>query len=413
MTTYAPSWLYFIDDEGATCEVFNSERLLGALGTTGVCGLFGVRSHECEFNSGVSALALDPCSVNPSGVQTWDVLTFGAPTDPANPAPWWDGDPDSPSAGGYGFFIEEWTGMDGAHMKRNVANRAGRRGGANFGALTQGHRVWKMNIIMVGTSDAALEDLFRWLEQTLLDCCDPCGGNDMLIRTACPPESNPGFSLYRVHGAAMLEGLTWEDAPVQKLGCYIRRCSVTIGVSDPCLYSCAVNCADEAQLPLIDACVPIGLWMGCNLTCEDLEPYRLSCPVPATSRGQTSPVVTIVNESTQASPPLRIYGMSDPLGLGPDPCVLERCQDIRTQRIPPGGTLVVDSSTRKTLYKDATTGQVFVDGTPFLDPDPGRAPSYLSLSCDPGWVSIEPVAFCGDTNALKISIDIIQRTGCC
>ena len=113
MTTYAPTWLYYIDDEGATCEVFNSERLLGALGTTGVCGLFGVHAHECTFNSGVSALALDPCSANPSGVQTWEVLNFGAPTDTDNPAPWWDGDPDSPSAGGTGSSSRSgpgWTG---------------------------------------------------------------------------------------------------------------------------------------------------------------------------------------------------------------------------------------------------------------------------------------------------------------
>ncbi len=170
-------------------------------------------------------------------------------------------------------------------------------------------------------------------------------GNDMLIRTTCPPTSNPAFGLYRVHGVAMLEGLTWEDAPVEKLGCYLRRCSVTLGVSDPCLYSCGELCADEETLPLIDDCVPIGLWMGCGLTCEDLAPYRLTCPVPATARGQTSPVITILNESTAASPPLRIYGMSDPLGVGPDPCVLPKCQDIRTQRIPPGGTLIVDAFT--------------------------------------------------------------------
>lgn len=413
MASYVPTWLYYVDDVRGPCEIFNSERLLGALGTTNVCGIFSVAGHECEWNNGVSALALDPCSVNPSGVQTWEALTYGAPDDPDNPAPWWDGVADSPSSRAFGFFVEEWTGMDGAHHRRNVANRAGRRGGASFGSISSGHRVWKMNVVLAGASEDALEDLFRWLEDVLLDCCNPCGGNDFLVRTSCPPDGDPDFALYRVHGAALLEGPSWEDEPAEKLGCYLRRVSFTIGVSDPCLYTCSTACVTDETLPAITECIPFSLWWGCNRTCEDMEPYRLCCPVPGVARGANTAIVTIVNNSPNESPAMRIFGMTDPLGLGCNPCVLPICQDIRTQRIPPGGTLVVDSSTRRTLYKGAETGFIFVDGTSLLDPEPGRAPEYLSLACDPGWVAVEPASFCGDSNALSISIDIIQRVGCC
>jgi hypothetical protein len=110
---------------------------------------------------------------------------------------------------------------------------------------------------------------------------------------------------------------------------------------------------------------------------------------------------------------MRIYGMSDPLNIGCDPCSLGVCQDIITTAIPGGSALMVDSSTRKVLFRGPDTGQEWVDGTTFLDPPLGTVPSYLQLSCDPGWVAVEPRRLCGDISGLKISVDVVQRVGCC
>lgn len=269
-----------------------------------------------------------------------------------------------------------------------------------------------MNVVLTGATAPALEEMFRWLESTLIDTCNPCSGSEMLIRTVCPPDGAPEFGVYKVKGVALLEGLSWEEPPVERLACFMRRVSFTLGVGDPCLYTCSDSCMELEQFPLIDECVPFELWAGCNLTCTDLQDYRLCCPVPASTKGVTAPIVTILNDGPDEAPPVRIYGMTDPLGLGCDPCALPVCQDIRTTNIPAGAELMVDSATRKVLYRSTLTNGDWVDGTPFLDPDPGTSPTFLQLSCDQGWVAIEPASFCGNTNDLKISVDIVSRVGC-
>jgi hypothetical protein len=408
-------FLYSLNDDGSVCEIFNGERLMSSLTDTGLCNVVGIKAQgtDCMWADGTLPLALDTCSIDEDGDHTWEPITFAGVTWPGNPAPWWDGVPGSPSSQAYGFWIEEWTGLDSVHMKRNVAQRAGRLGGANFGSLSSQSRVWKLNVILVGENGAALEDLFRWLETTLADCCDPCAGSEMLIRTACPPDGDAGFGLYRAKGTALIEGLQWEAPPIESLGCMLRRVSFTLGVSDPCLYSCATACAIQEQVPNIDDCVPFGLWAGCNISCTDMVPYRICCPVPAAGRGTVSPVVTIENEGAGDSPAMRIYGMSDPLGVGCDPCSLPVCQDIVTTAIPGGSALMVDSSSRRVLFRGPDTGQEWVDGTGFLDPPEGTIPTYLQLSCDPGWVAVEPRALCGDVSSLLISVDIVSRVGCC
>lgn len=408
------NWLYFLDSEGVPCELFNGERLRGALSAQPICGQIQLADPDCEWANGTLPYALDPCSEDDNGVQTWQPMVFAAPDWPGNPAPWWDGIPGSLSSKAYGFWVEEWTGLDGAHTTRNVSSRANRRGGGNLGSLFSGPRVWTMNVVLVGANGAALEDLFRWLESSLMDCCDPCGTGDMLIRTTCPPDGDPSYGVYRVKNAALTAGVAWQDPPLEGLGCILRRVSFTITVADPCLYSCVTNCADEEELPGIGMCVPFHLWAGCDVACSDFEAYRICCPVPATNRGTSAPIVTMLNDSLFDSPPMRIYGMLDPMLNGCDPCSLTVCQDIQTHPIPAGGTLLVDSAQRRVLYSHpSTTNSQYIDGTPFLDPPAGTVPAFLSLSCDPGWVAVEPRKLCGSTDGLKISVDVVQRVGCC
>lgn len=407
-------FLYSLNDDGTVCEIFSGPRLAAALRGQAACATsISMSGEDCQWQDGTLPLALDTCSVDVDGEHTWEPITFADVTWGGNPAPWYDGVPGSPSSQAYGFWIEEWTGLDSVHMRRNVAQRAGSLGGANFGTLGSQSRVWKMNVVLVGANAAALDDLYFWLETTLANCCDPCSGSEMLIRTTCPPDDNPGFGLYRAKGVALIEGLQWEAPPVDGLACQLRRVSFTLGVSDPCLYSCATVCASEEEIPGIDACVPFALWSGCDVRCGDMADYRVCCPVPAATRGSVSPVVTIENDGPNDSPAMRIYGMSDALGVGCNPCDLAICQDIITTAIPGGSALMVDSSSRRVLFRGPDTGQEWVDGTTFLDPPEGTVPTYLNLTCDPGWVAIEPRRLCGDTSALKISVDIVQRVGCC
>lgn len=416
MPSHHTSWLYTLDADGGVCELINGQRLLAAMNATASCGnsMFVQVADDCRWGDGTFPYTLDPCSVDDDGNQTWLPQTFAGTTWSGNPAPWYDGVPGSPSSQAYGIWVEEWTGLDGAHHKRNVAQRAGRRGGANFGALFSGSRVWAMNLIFVGGSAAALEDLFRWFEQSVLDCCDPCGGQEVLIRTTCPPDGNPDFGVYKVKGFSMIQGPAWETPPIEALGCFMRRVSVTFGASDPCLYACSSNCVTEEPFAFVGGgCIPFDIWLGCDRTCTDMAPYRLCCPVPAATRGQVSPIVTIHNTSANDSAAVRIYGMSDPQGVGCDPCSLPICQDIITKSLPSGATLLVDSASRKVLYKSGETGDEYIDGTAFLDPPEGTVPSFLSLSCDAGWVAIEPATFCGDTDGLVFTVDIAERVSCC
>jgi len=412
--THHMQWLYTTSDTG-TCEIFNGERLLANLRHTDACGIFTVSGTDCKWSNGIFPLMLDVGSLDGNGVNDWPYLDFtGGVTDLSNPAPWWDGVNGSPSSRGYGFWIEEWTGLDSAHVTRAVSQRAGRLGGANFGPLTSGSRVWKMNVILVGADGGALEAMFRWLETTLFDCCNACGGEEMLIRTSCPPQSEPAVDVYRARGAALIEGLTWEEPPIERLGCLMRRVSFTIGVADPCLYACAESCVNQQPFDFLAPCVPIHLWIGCNVTCAEMEPYRICCPIDAASQGLTSPVVTLENEGTLPTSAVRIYGMTDPLNIGCDPCSLVVQQNIVTHPIPPGSALRIDSSQRKVLFRSPDTGQEWVDGTAFLNPEPGFAPSFLSLAGGlPGWVAVEPVSFCGSLDDLLISVDIVSRVGCC
>lgn len=406
-------FLYFIDDDEELCEFIQGERLMAYLRNVGVgCGQINVSEEICQWADLSRPLNMNPCS-DPQWESLGTYTTPGASSGTVSPAPWWDGVPGSPSSQALGIWVEEWTGMDGAHHRRATGNRGGRRAGGSFGAMFSGFRTWKLNVILVGQNEPALEELFRWMESTLLNYCDPCGGSDAYVRTVCPPDGDPGFGLWRYRGIALLEGPTWEDDPLEDMACTLRRASFTLGVSDPCMYSCPEVCVDEESFPAIVGCIPWSHWIGCGLTCEDFEPYRLCCPVQGTNHGIVSPIVTIHNGGTGDSVPTRIYGMADPLELGCDPCLLDACQDVKIASLPAGSTLQVDAAQRRILYKDVSTNQTWVDGTPFIVLDPGRAPNYLALACSTGWVAVEPSGFCpGNVEDLVVSVQTQQIVGC-
>lgn len=226
----AGNWVNFLyfDDGIFTHEVINGARTLEYLrNSPEACSVFDVRSRDCEI------LYLDPCDYTP--------VTFTTPDDPTNPAPWWDGVADSPTSRAYGFLIDEWTGLDGAHMTRDATPV--RRKGSVFGALGQAHRVWKMNLSLFAADQVALEALFRWLEDMLIQCCSP--GVTAWVRTVCPTGYDDDEGLVHVVDLQMLEGLQWEGASVEGLACKTRQVSFTLGVGDPCLYKPPTTCYDD------------------------------------------------------------------------------------------------------------------------------------------------------------------------
>jgi hypothetical protein len=209
-------------------EIINHARTLEHLRNADVaCSRITFHDTECDV------LSLDQCSYDP--------VTFTTPDDVNRPAPWYDGVEGSPSSNGYGFWIEEWTGLDGSHMRRGASASYPR--GSIFGQLGQPHRVWKMNVSLYGADAVALEDLFRWLEESLIACCQP--GVTAWIRTTCPDGYDNDYGLVHVLDAQLLEGVEWIEPAIPELGCFSRRVSFTIGVGDPCLYRPPVECLDD------------------------------------------------------------------------------------------------------------------------------------------------------------------------
>lgn len=221
------NFLYF-DDGINTHEIINGARTLEHLrNSSQSCGSIQVVNDDCPV------LYLDPCDYTP--------VTFTTPDDPTNPAPWWDGVAGSPTSKAYGFLIDEWTGLDGAHMSRDATPV--RRKGSVFGSLGQAHRVWKMNVSLFAADQVALEALFRWLEDALISCCQT--GVTAWVRTVCPEGYDDDEGLVHVVDLQILEGLQWEGEAVNDLSCKVRRVSFTLGVGDPCLYRPPVTCYDN------------------------------------------------------------------------------------------------------------------------------------------------------------------------
>jgi hypothetical protein len=112
-------FLYF-DDGIQVREIINHARTIEHLRNSGIgCATVGIQAEEC------AVLSLDQCDYTP--------VTFTTPDDINRPAPWYDGVPGSPSAGGYGFWINEWTGLDGSNVRRSASTIYPR--GATFAPL--------------------------------------------------------------------------------------------------------------------------------------------------------------------------------------------------------------------------------------------------------------------------------------
>jgi hypothetical protein len=380
--------------------------------------------------AGCPGLMYEPCIMASNGVVTaWTALD----TDITD-APWASTDPAFRDA--LGFFIEEWTGLDGAHHTRSAVPLGNPPGGARFGLQSARERVMAFNVTLVGKSARGLNYLFRWLESTLLASCSPCETNSLWFREHCPDGYTATLleeGLCRMDEVALIAGPTWESEPVASAGCYLRRVSFTLAAGNPCAYripaAASTNTATWAATgslsPELEASAPCGLYVGSSMQ------HAVTVTPPAI--GLSSPVVTITSgyqdgvgfPGTQAVvPDLRIVGFIDDANIGAfRPCEQRRIGLFTLANIPSGSEFVIDCSTGESKVRNLYTGVDWTDGSFYVMANIDYDTTYegrRSISIPPcagAYVVVEPALTGAGSNGLpaqtwSTSVSMVSRFGC-
>lgn len=358
----------------------------------------------------------------------WQPVTFEATN------PWDNSSIDAAEA--LGFYIEEWTGLDGAHHARSVTPVGALRGGAYFGPQSHKHRTMKINLLLLGTSERGLNYLFRWLEQQLLNCCTACGSQDLYLREKCPElthyiasEFEDGWG--RMRRVALLDGPTWEAAPAVDAGCYIRRVSFTLGAGDPCIYgtiaagTTATSTAGFVGSQPAASEVACAGWAGTD--------RQVSATLVVPDYGSVAPKITITSpyESTTSGTPkhvpdLRIFGLAQYNGAPTcDPCQSPKVGELILSGYQAAGMeIVIDMAARSIRYRQQMSGEEWQDGSRYLARQMRAVKRWWSfVACNSGCVYVEPVyaglynSFAGVADDFvstwTVEIESASRWGCC
>jgi hypothetical protein len=447
--TYHHNWLWLVGQNGFAYELFNGARTAAYLQNPPGDGLqCGVISDVLDMG-GCAAYAWEPpCTPDSS---SWQPQTFSSPED--DEAPWYSAShPESAEA--LGFWIEEWTGLDASHVSRSVQRLGRSPGGGTFGRGHATERVMKFNVLLFGLSEKSLEYLYRWLEATLIGVCGSCEQDSILIRRYCPPEELgsgatddqlwDGVVLLREVG--LVEGLTWESAPVEKAGCVMRRLSFTLAAGDPCMYANDVELTSFMFDP--DACMEedstlfdqdfVGQY--CRPSCGYFgDDCRATYTFTPDVTGAAVPVVTIRNtgEANPSSgaprwlPKLSIRFYADPAGMGLGVrCALPLLGEVHISELPPGAVFTYDVAGRRILYDDGGTA-LPVSGWAFVEENAVGIPRFFALPCTEIHMVVEVDDRCYDSAAdtpgpkwiksdtfefyppeAEITIQMMERFGC-
>jgi hypothetical protein len=395
-------WLYFQDANGNLQEVVNHARTLGYVSQGDLtCGNVTISRDVCP------SFYFDPCD-------DWADMEFTSPDDAGNPAPWWDHVAGSPTSRAYGFWITEWTGLDGGHHSRTVTARGVRGGGGVMGPLSSRHRVMKLNVRLFGADECALDELFRWFESMLLNLCDPCATVSAFVRTCCPPnpEDTPEYGIYSLDSVGLVDGPTYMGT-IDGLGCVIRDVELTLAAGAPCLYSLPDSLAtdDTFDVQTFDDCDLYTL-IGVGNDCTTFADERLSYPMPDMNYGVVAPIIRIRNSSNVAGVPFTVKGFVDPSGFGPDPCLRTVVAEMEFDGLPPHSDFLIDAPRSRLLYRSPETQSVWIDGSPWLITSPSVSPGFPRFNCPGGWVSIEPLHLLGGTSGLTFTVETQMRVGC-
>lgn len=435
MPSYPQQFLYTINGLGSPSELINGARTMANLARAA-----DPRFSDLNATCGCPALLLDPCRTTlnpPLGVTTtsWFALDTAI-----TQAPWFVAGVGA-SSEAYGFYITEWTGLDGQHHARSTLQHVAGRGGAYYGALTSTGRTWKMNVRLFGATERGLDYLFHWLENQLLGCCSGDGSGSVWIREFCPTSAgvDPEEGMARADRVALLEGPTWEDSPVDDFSCVMRTVSFTLGVGDPCLYRPASSTEANATATVSAGTTlsstygvrgdgpaaygqvgfsqaPCGAFTGSGLD--------LTLILPRSGFGRMSGVVTISSpgEATGGAlklmPAMRVIGHFDRAGVGQaNPCMGTQRSLMILQGLLAGDVIEIDLGRRTIRRKGALNSGEWEDASYLVTQTfPLRLWSGFD-SCDVGSITVEPASldqFQGTTlvSAYTVNIKAQEHFGC-
>lgn len=366
------------------------------------------------------------------GAAFWEPLSFSSPD--VDPAPWYNsGYPES--AGAYGFWVEEWTGLDSSHTARPISPSGSYR--SQLGRIGSKERVMKINLLLLASSERSLEYLYRWIESSLTNVCATCETDSMYIRRFCPdPGVDPGEGVAELRKVGLVEGFKWESDPVDQGQCYLRRMSFTLAAGDPCMYLPATEIPFDSVNNSADVLTCLGDMnlstdrIPCRPTCQELpETCRTLISFEVNPLGAAGPVLTLTNDTDEYAMPIRVICYADPLeiGIDPNPCGLPVLGEIYIGPMSPWSELVWDVAGRDVRYADHTTGE-FTTGWAFIDGNDPPYPRFFALPCGVGHIVIEPASAClevdsgdyiyfgvnlGSAPAFPTpSLEIVERIGC-
>lgn len=421
MTSYHNGFLYVSDAFGNASELINHARTAGNLEMADL-----PQVEKIADEGGCVGLGFSPCSMDNVGAVTeWVPLDF-------NDNPWG-------SAGvaleAYGLYIQEWTGLDGAHHTRPVHPQGGGHGGARFGTQYHRQRVMAFTVILLGGSERGLNLLFRWLESTLLSMSGPDCLSSIWLRDFCPEgttdaELETGF--LRADDVVLVDGPVWTAPPIEDQGCYLRSATFTLVAGAPCLFGVPTDSMTTVVTPSASpsgvsayfaAC---GQWTGTGM--------QVAAAVGPPDFGLSSPVVTIsapleMSGTNRALVPAqRIFAAIDDAGLGVlDPCRQRRVGMIVVQNLPSGFELVVDGSDGTAQARDLHGDRQWYDGAQYIANNAdvavgyaGRRATSIPAQCASGFFVVEPAlggsVFLGlpaaSVSTYTVSIQATTRVGC-
>lgn len=374
------------------------------------------------FTSSASARQWNALTLSIPGSATlplggWSAKNYFTPA--IDNAPWYN--PNEPeSANALGFWIEEWTGLDNAHVKRNVQGVGRSGGGGQLGVLGATERVMALNVLLFARTEAAMEHLFRWFEQTLSSVCATCATDSILIRRFCGTTADLWGGVTKLNQVGLVAGPTWETEPLDTGRCFLRRVSFTLAAGDPCMYGTGTASAQDATAANVTACLAslqLGARNPCRPSCPEIT-AGTSCrsaffvDVPETSSALT-PVMTLSNPATEYTIPVRVIAYADPLGVETapgvsNPCSLQILGELYVRALKPGATLVWDVASRDVTYRDHTTGSM-VPGWGYVDPNDQPQRRWFVLPCGKIVIVIEPATACLEALGGGVYSDGVHR----
>lgn len=330
-------------------------------------------------------------------------------------APWFDADiPES--AQFLGFMVEN---VDfNSVTSRSLTTRVSSSGGGVLGPLRNKERRMEFTVLMFACNESAMEYGFRYLTDALSSsgCDDDCTLCTAEYRDSCPPVTQTptlAASLEKgrwlLKNVGLVEGPTWDTAPIEGAICNMRRVKFTLAAELPWKYKCpVVECADVALAGYPADGVDCVNWS--DILCGKQE---VSCSVAETLVvGETALII----EVTAGDVPLQHIEIAirpDKFGYECDedsrPVGYERvdpCDLIYIPAIPSNSTLVYDTSIE--TIKIQLPGGGEVDGTPYIATSEGRPPTYPTLRCGNFCVSVS-VSECSVIGDPTVTIRSVHR----